>query len=217
MSYTSHTLVQFGGKIQYASGTDVWSCGVRVIEIGPPVVPITDPAGYMAAIKTPLHDWFTAPASRMNAAATIEFLKVNTIDEDGHYADPTTTHQTAFAAGSHGDRASSVPYESCAVYSWETDVARGFASRGRIYPPNVYSLSDGELDSANRVIHATAGVALIDLLTAGATGGSTAVPSVFSKHGFEFHSIFACTVDNLPDRQSRRENAINSVRSRVAV
>lgn len=215
-SYFHHTLVQMGGTITYTSGTDVWSCGIRCVEITGPG-PFPDPAGYMADIKTPLATWFHAAGNKIQASSSLDFLKVNNIDEFGHYTDTTNTNRTDYSPVILGGTTQAVPLESCCVWTWETGRARGPAHRGRIYPPNSYSLSNGEMASAERTAQANAGKALLAVLQAGDTGSGTCQPGVFSSSSSVWFPITGVSVDSLPDRQSRRENKIKGARTLVAI
>jgi hypothetical protein len=110
-----------------------------------------------------------------------------------------------------------MPYDVSAVMTWESDQARGLAHRGRIYPPNVPQLAGGKIIDADVTLIANAGVSLIDLLGAGDAGATTAIPSILSSTDQAFRHIFAVSVDNIPDVQGRRDNAITGSRVTVNV
>jgi hypothetical protein len=217
MTLRPHTLVQFGGLIHFGGGgVDEWSCGVRLLTLDGNL-PIADPAAYMDSIAAPLLAWFRDSDSDMSSAADISFVKVNNIDAAGHYSDPSGTNEHIYASAQSGSKSNALPFTTSVVYTWESDHSRGPAHRGRIYPPNVPDMTAGLIDTTNRLKHANAGVALIDVLGSGDAGATTAVPSIMSNIDQAFRHIFKVSVDNLPDRQKRRQNAVTPTRVTVDV
>lgn len=212
-----HTLVQFGGGLHYQSGGDeIWSCGVRLLTLAGNL-PIADSETYMNSVAGPLLTWFKASTSSMNNQASLKFVKVNKIDAAGHYSEPGTPFTHFYAANQMGNAPMTLPFDSCCVFTWESDQAAGPAHRGRIYPPNSFTVSGGKISSDDRTFHANAGKALIGLLGAADAGDTTAVPSIMSNIDQAFRHIFAVSVDDLPDQQRRREAAIASSRTTVSV
>lgn len=143
MTYPVHALLRMSGR--WFAGEE-WSCGLRLMT--------TDNAAtegqWLEAQESVLEDlvplcnaWFTRSGSSISNKARLDQIGLNTIDPDGKYANPGQPndyfHPSATApTGSSGDN--TWP-QLTTVISLRTDVERGRATHGRIYPPTAVAPS----------------------------------------------------------------------------
>ena len=206
VAYPQHLLCAFGGELNGSGGdAEIWQCGIRGI---PGVADsYSDLPAMLTAITGRLKTWFALPASRMSSSSTLNWVKLNEIGPDGKYVNPVTN--ISDFSGVAGGVASTVPEILTLCISWTTGLSRGYAHRGRIYPPaalnsgpSMYAVDneDGQLVDAGKA-----------LLTAVAGDGTSAYrgiePRVVSSHG-AINIITGVTVGNVLDVQRRRKNAL---------
>jgi hypothetical protein len=137
--YEPHTLLSFGGALY---DQEQWTCGLRMKK-GTRAFGIGPGGGtWEQALTDVVADLRTFFASSLfNTSTKIDWVKINDIDEQGHYQDKSTTH-VRLLSGTSGANAqikgtSTVlvaPQLSLAV-SLLTDRDRGVGSRGRIFLP----------------------------------------------------------------------------------
>lgn len=154
MAYKPHYLVQFGGALY---GSEIWSCSFRM----------ANALGTMPApIDTVLDDLLGDVKAFINTATfsqavTLNFVKMNPIDELGHYADKTRTYERILSGTGTGllntvsGTGGSFPPPQCAIVaSLRTNRLRGVGSAGRFYLPAPTAVgsvgSNGLLPIANR-------------------------------------------------------------------
>lgn len=214
-TYTPHLLVAFGGGWS-DSTTEVWECTLRArVQSGDDPTAF-DSDTYLAAVEGPLATWFAAGTSSMAGHATLKWIKCNAILANGKYAKPTTSVFDYGTPPVGGGPSLGMPGFCTLAYTWETGLARGRAHRGRMYPPNAWTLATAfTVSSTNAASNAAAGAALLHALDNGASGEPTQelVFGIFSGLDASHHDITAVTSDNIFDVQRRRKNRIPSVRS----
>lgn len=219
MPYAPHALVQFGGALASVSGpSEQWSCTVRVWQESTPGSGtggfLTDPAGYLAAIVTPLQNWITTSTNKVPGDVTLTYIKANNINSAGHYNEPTTHQIAASALGAAV--AQGVPAFCCVAFTWETGLARGKAHRGRVYTPNYgYKVQAGsQLGSTDASAAAQSGKNLLTALTQNVlTPTAYRVAPVVASSSGAINRVTGVSVDNIYDVQRRRKNHLTGTRS----
>lgn len=218
-TFYPHTYVGFGGTLNTgATYPEIWTCGVRVIDVAAGALPLADPQGYADEIATTLQAWYThAPSGGgqqgFPATATLEWLKVNNILPDGKYADGITHgHNYSPAVPGAVTVAGHVfqPDIMSLAISWTTDYKRARAGKGRIYLPN-YHVAMLEPGGMTTQVGYTSywlatGQALLDVLRNSA-GTHQATPVICSTFG-DHHPITGVRVGSTLDVQRRRKSAV---------
>lgn len=230
MPYPRHALLQFGGTIGPANNTyEEWSCGIRVRYDNSPGVDrdltADEQEEYLTDTAVPALQDFVTGTSLITGDARVTFAKFNAIDSAGHYVNDTTTEYN-FPGNGIAFSGSTIRYPSqvSIVATFETEVRRGYANRGRIYLPTpniLMNATSGTLDIADCATLATEVAAFVaDLKTSDQSMGINFAPAVVSKSGGAegtWNEITAVSVDNVADTQRRRANDIVGVRSRANV
>ena len=214
-TFHPHTYIGFGGTLNSgATYPEIWTCGIRALDVASGAVPIGNPQGYADEIQTTLAAWFgytSVPgAVGFPNTAKLEWLKVNNILPNGKYADPGTHgHNYSPVVAGHGD-SPTVPDIMSLAISWTTDYKRSKGGKGRMFVPN-YNV---QLASAGAMTAATGqtdhwlltGQKLLDVIrNAGGTHQATAI--IASTTG-EFHTITGVKVGSTLDVQRRRKSAV---------
>jgi len=166
MAYPEHYLLAFGGHA--GDVLETWTCGIRMGP-APSALADVDEDGYLVDVAAPaLTTWFNSANARIYSGAKLLWAKFNRINEQGHYADVTTTHEHSFGVGIGGGAVSPIhPLQCCCVLSWRTNAAeRGIASHGRIFSPRPAVTVDaaGDISGGDRVAIAGAAVTLLNTL-----------------------------------------------------
>lgn len=131
--FPKHALVQLvGGWNTVDMANEKWCTNIRVHTGGAAGYYLQDPQGYADAIALTIKTWFTTGSVTRNDTQ-IQQVKVNNINEDGHYVDPVT-HGTALT-GATGTILTSAPAFSTLCMTFETGRTTGLARRGRMYFP----------------------------------------------------------------------------------
>lgn len=225
MTYPNHYLLQFGGT-RATPGEEIWTCTIRMLPV--PVdatYPVADVQAYLEDVcAVALQEWMQRPATLIASTTRLAFAKLNRINSQGAYADPTTVqyfYASPWPGGATGTgTAAMVPQASLAV-TWETDtVSRGLASRGRIYQPSpcvTPSLATGLFDiTAAEGVAASAATLIGDLRGGG--GAGSMVPNIVSDSGAGVaHRIDKVTVDTRVDIIRKRAGSLHPIRSAPAV
>nr|CRY97312.1 hypothetical protein [uncultured prokaryote] len=211
MAYLPHALVAFVGDYSNASlAAESWQFGVRVFAHGDPSPSfLDDPQAYADNIASDIDTWFGAVHGIPNYCR-LQSIKVNNIDPDGHYADPVT-HQHDYSTPPTGPNTSAfLPPQCTVVWSWTTDVARGPAHGGRVYPPtSSWSLAAGAvLSSTQQGQSLDDALALLDILGSQTDTGSVLVTPCVASSMSAMHSIEGVRVGAVVDTQRRRRNQL---------
>lgn len=139
--------VVWGGTLP---GLESWCCSLKLCHVGESVdgaaarlvnnqwIENTTDAAFQAWVDGSLKDsvvaYHSSSALQLAPQARLEFVKMNPINEDGHYQRPNT-FQTSFAPISGGGSSGRVPNQISLVVTLLTNVSRGPASKGRFYLP----------------------------------------------------------------------------------
>lgn len=217
MAYPDHYLLQFGGDLR----GDIWSCGIRLGGTTGVFIPgaLTD-----AQVDSNLSDmaddivaWMDTTGSGWSTASKLRYVKLNRIGTNGRYFDQTKTHVRHFDDLPYPDGAAGqgYPNQVAGVVSWVTNVARGRASKGRIYIPNpTMQTVDttgmfNETGATSTQSVATQAAAFIANLNnqpgVDSLGGAA---SVVSRIDGSVHPIQAVRVGSVPDTMRSRRNAL---------
>lgn len=206
-----HKLV-FGGTL---ATNDTWACSIHMATQDAETE-LDFPA--LSLVRPPLVDWFARGTSFLNQSATLDFIKLNKVNRaDGKYTDSTDAN-TLFndpvlvAGGGHGYG----PPQLSMALTWHTDIVRGRASKGRIYPPssdqNVGTpLVDiaGHVDAAMALAAANSAQELLAELNNATTNLTCCV---WSQVGQQARAIERVSVGRVIDTQRRRRSQLDEVR-----
>lgn len=189
MTYTPHILVQFGGRLY---DIEEWSCSLRMLIDGQSILPDEDLIGWAATnlvdIKNDVAAWFTSAGAANSNKARLDFVKVNAIDDQGHYSDQGNTNAFFYTAGAAptGINVGGFPQETMCV-SLMTAKTRGRGHRGRFFPPTAALTPDslGKVSSA--------------IVTGMATAAATFLTNLNNQPGIDTSNPAVAVVSNLGD------------------
>lgn len=212
MAFAPHTLIAFGGKLtdRVSSVVDIWECTIRAVQLDSHDRPVSNPAGLMNGMADPLATWFTTAANKMSSAASLGYLKVNTIGPDGKYASSGSTNVHDYATGIVGGAAPSHPYTESWCYSWGTAIKRGPGARGRIYPPNgTTQFGDSVIcTGAEQAAFLTSAQNLLKVINIGDGNSAAGAPVIASRVNATNTIITTIRIGRVVDSQRRRRSAI---------
>lgn len=155
-----HGYLQWGGVLP---GNEIWSCGLRVGALDNALGGAFDYSG--EAVEVLLTHYVTAITafhqrvlSMISSRAKLDFVKLNKIGVDGHYADQGNSHVRFLNPKiSGGGPATAPPNQVALALTLTTDVQRGPANKGRIYIPlpTCTVMDDGLItdSEANVIMH----------------------------------------------------------------
>jgi len=124
-----HFYVQWGGKLP---GGEEWSCGFRMLNTG--AHNQADGPNLLIGIGAALAAYHARPQTQISDNAKLSFVKVNSIELDGHYT-LETTNEATYADIAGGGTGNNVPNQMAWAVSLTTGFSRGTAHRGRFYLP----------------------------------------------------------------------------------
>jgi hypothetical protein len=207
--------VQFGGSLlQGATGIEIWSCGVRVVADAATGGFLPDLETYLGNLVTSLSSWFSTSGNGMSTESRLEWIKANNINGDGSYNEAITHSRDITPVVGGQTNVNGVPQFCSVAMTFETGAVRGYAHRGRIYPPNFgYKSTGGFLSTTDRTSVINSGKALLAAINVISNGPTfKAQPAVVSKTN-AWKLITGVSVDNVYDVQRRRKNRVLSVRA----
>lgn len=221
MAYQKHFLFQFGGKL---GGGEIWTCGVRFIRHNSdPITGDPFPSGDLSDMRDDLITWYQKPANKLAQTSTLEWLKCNAINEQGHYINQQTTSVIDFPAVHGGEQPSMGAFLSLAI-TWRTARTRPPGAFGRVYLPNYAVVTDSldpltvSIPQQNAIVNA--GRDLLDVVRQSRTVDGVNVikyiPVVASQVDGSLNIINRIEVGRRLDVQRRRENAIPEVPTGIA-
>jgi hypothetical protein len=210
VSFGPHALCEISGDwTDSDSSREVWTFGLRVIRSGGGH--LNDPDAYIGDCYAALSAWFSNVNNQISAKARLRTLKVNNINPDGTYVDPTT-HFHDYGAGVVGGAAALHPSDMSLVYSWGTSAqSRGPGARGRVYPPNptIAMATAFSISSANQTVAVNAAKALLTVFARDSDGdGHLINPVIASRINGKINVIDQVKVGLVYDVQRRRRNRI---------
>jgi hypothetical protein len=215
-NWPAHALVQLSGDIAGSGPTtydEIWSCNLRVVSDSDGFLGFPDEAATAFAAK--FGAWWGGIASNMSGAARLKEIKVNNITPAGHYQDAVT-----WSAGV-GPGVGATPQGTCPAFvtvcwSWTTAKARGSASNGRIYLPNMWGTIGGGsvITGAVQTSMVASAKSFLDCVRTATTPLNGPIhPAVVSPGGLRIgpgmNRITGVRVGRVIDVQRRRKNAIN--------
>lgn len=200
-----HKLV-FGGSL---ATTETWACSIHMMTADLETV---DPLTAIEAMDPPLRTWFTKIESYINQAARLEWIKLNKINKpDGLYADAgaaNTFYPNPLMVPNAVHPYGSPQLSQCISFS--TDVVRGRASKGRIYPPSITNGIGGSFVESNGLINTNQTGAMADAAQILLAELNNATPNltcvVWSQVGQVGRAIETVRVGRVVDTQQRRRN-----------
>lgn len=205
-----HRLVIFGTLYG-----DIWNTSLSIVpsalgELGMPEVGDATLTGVAADVNT---GWWQksigSGGTNTIGSAYLVGIKLNRIAPNGRYADnEANTFTYPFPIGANGGSAVIAP-QLTTVATLRTAIARGPASKGRMYLPPSASISslaaDGRLTVPAALLIATSTKTLIDALNARYTGvGRVGVASDVGSGRFEH--VTRVTVGRVVDTMRTRRN-----------
>lgn len=205
MAYPLHYLFAMSGTLGTGQDSEIWQCNIRGNFIG------TDDQvdGWLNAVKGPVSAWYANVDHLLRNDSALTLLKCNQIGGGGQYENPNTTHEVSVNVS--GASAINTPAFLSVVYSWGTANQRGYASKGRIYPPNCFTpTSNGQerMSAQQQAAHLAAAVALIKAIRQVQSPDNASFgPQVVSSHG-ERSDILTCRIGDVVDVQRRRKNKL---------
>lgn len=223
MFYPFHQLLQIGGYIGGDSHpVEVWTCNIRLITVAPgdttaPIgLSVPRAQAYLTDVVRPALNTWWGSSLYVSEAAKLQFVKVNSLDNNGHYAYPTTVEYFyPDPASGAGPSTNGHPFQVSRVVSWLTDVSRGKASKGRIFLPCATGAVDEETGlTSDGASIALASATFLDALnhTSDDEEALNTRPAVVSglilDGSRQFNYITRVRVDNKLDIQRRRANEL---------
>jgi hypothetical protein len=198
----------FGGAL--FDHTEQWSCSLGVHRwsgstnlVRPDVVsPI-------------IENWFAGSTMRISGAATLDYLKLNEIDTEGHYLDKSNTNAKTWAVpfpkgGIDRTAVGGTVFPQLTVaVSLVTAAQRGYASKGRFFlpVPAIDADQNGRIPGPTAQAMATATASMISSLNRVlSSDGSGWQISVLSSHGAARH-VTGVRIGNVMDTQRRRRES----------
>jgi hypothetical protein len=167
-------------------------------------------------VKDALQAWFLRSSSCICSAAKLSFAKLNAVDLNGHYIDPTTNVYYWPTPVGGGNGATMFPQQCSWAISLTTGLQRGPAHRGRFYSPMPnppLNTADGLTSSALALGAAQSAAALV-IAVADTPGLDALYPwkvLVMSKVGNSgaTHPVTGVEVGRVIDTQQRRRNQLH--------
>lgn len=198
--------LQFGGTLP---GGEIWNSNIFLATQGSEVF---DSPGDLTLLLPPLRDWFGRSTSMIQPTAVLTFVKLNQINKaTGKYANAGDSVGVLLvppqASGGVGEQ---VPQQLTAALTWHTDIARGRASHGRIYPPSTFNLGGGSTLGADGRMTTQAAKGMADsgqeLLAEINNATVNLTACVWSQVGQVARAIERVSCGRIVDDQRRRRN-----------
>lgn len=203
-----HVVLQWGGAMP---GPEIWSNSLRMNKINPSADPLPSQADLNTALQgsfsTALTNFWLAIDNFVGTATTLKFFKANRVGVDGKYIDPTTNEKNM--GGLTGQGGTNRQNQLGQVVTWTTAIARGRASKGRIFTPcNLFVIdaTTGQIPIADAQTIANAAKAFITALNT-AAAPLLLEAAVMSNVGTGVsQEITGTKVGRVTDTQRRRRN-----------
>lgn len=213
----THLLLQWGGTLL---GGEIWSNSLRMA--GPNLG--NDPIGIIphdqvqswleGEVKSEVSTWHSSAGASIHSSCKLTYVKLNYIDINGHYYDPTT-HEYVYPTPVAGATSSPLlPSQCCVVVSLVTGLDRGWAHRGRFYSPApaiTLSPVDGLMDTTKATSIGAAAKVFLESLSdyPGLDPPTSPNAVVMSAKGTgATHPVTGVEIGRVIDTQRRRRNAL---------
>lgn len=222
VTYTPHFLLQMIGT-HGSANPEIWSCGIR---LWAPGYGGLDEVAYQNGVaKDACAAWVARATSKISAFCSLDVIKFNFINAQGHYDDAGNTNQYVYPTPvTGGGGSTSNQYQAAAVLTWRTkEVARGRASRGRIYSPGPTVVTSGGTglfpiaDALGMAQSAQTLLNTLDIAFGEPITGPQLRPHIMSSVDGSHYQIDWVDVDNRLDVQRRRANQLEPAKSTVEV
>lgn len=208
MVWAEHVLLRWGGTL----GDDSWSCGVRIqgapASVGDELFASQQIENAAVVVK----DYYDTNGARFNAVSRLKWVKLNAIDNSGHYVDPNNTNLWEFAGDgiTPPSNAKAAPQTALCI-TLRTDVKRGLAARGRYYIPTAAPVeTNGRISStiATEALNAaTAFISAVNRLGA----LDTHRVGIFSARDQAVNVVTSVAVGDVLDTQQRRRKQMKEI------
>ena len=216
-TYPAHVLVAFGGSLGNPP-LEVWTNSLKLTANFGPVDYMTEEQQelMLPELVTPLSTWMNSADSFISNAASLDWIKVNSIATTGKYMYPQTTGST-LQTPILGGVSIGTSFRSTLALGMYALNARGRGGKGRIYPPAMQIspapkspyISDTDANkiagSFLTLISAINAITLSDDTTWQVTNisaGNASQPAGYSR------PVDHIVVDRVPDTQRRRTNRV---------
>lgn len=172
---SQHMLLQWGGSFRGTSATDpvqeIFSGSLRFQ--GPGIAQADDDQT-LGALALVLRSFWMMTTAYIPTSAWLEQVKWNRINVDGRYASEKT--RGVVVQGVKGTESAGYPHQVAWATTWQSDVVRGKASKGRTFWPTGVPIdtSTGHVNAAFTKNMAQASALLIKNLNAAARTGAFA-------------------------------------------
>jgi len=200
----------FGGAL---FTIEQWSCSIMFANITTDGVPATN----TEQMQPPLQEWFLRPASMINPAATLEFVKLNEVNRaDGKYTNPAQVNESLFLPPvTISGQTVKCPAQITSAITIHSEFARGRGSKGRFYPPSSWDSSPGTLQPDGR-LHPNIAKGMADsaqeLLSELSAAMTPAVAVVWSQAGQIAMPAVRVSCGRVLDTQRRRRSSLDEAR-----
>lgn len=191
-------------------GGEAYATGLNMIETPGGDGGIFGP-GELEPLAAAWSTWFASTGVNIASVAKFELLKANLIDVNGLYANQTETNEIEILPPVLGSSGTNVAPQLTLCHTLTTDAGRGYASKGRIFPPLVSTIlgTDGLVPSGTALAAANATATLINALNA--VSPSRQVGIVSNVGAGAERPVTGVRVGRVMDTQRRRRRSIEEV------
>jgi hypothetical protein len=214
MAYpTSLYRIVLGGTIY----TETWNTS---LSYAPGFLDKPADTSILATLAAATQSWFQQNQTvgvGFTPQAKLVYLKVNRIDTQGHYQDPTAIMHTYPVPLAGGGTASFPPAQLATVVTLKTAFERGLANKGRMYLPCATGYdsvgTDGRATAARALLVANSVAGYVNQVNAAfqawSGGGDAGHVAVFSNIGSgAFHFVTKTAVGRVPDTMRSRRSSL---------
>lgn len=202
----------FGGRLAV---DETWACSIHFCT---GTIETLDDSILLPGYEAPLRDWFTRQYSYIAANATLDYIKFNQVNKsDGKYTASGESNTLVLAVPAVGGLGTkNTPPQLTQAVTWHTDVDRGRASKGRIYPPGNIFLADGAAMGSDGLTNQGFTGLMADsyqeLLSELNAVSAEATACVWSQVGQTARAIERVSVGRVIDTQKRRRKNLGEER-----
>jgi hypothetical protein len=212
-----------GGQVDAGTDVDIWQIGLKVPVTPQFLAPNIPMNAFVDDLQADAIRFWDSLRPYYTAATSLSFVKANVIGVDGFYENKGETFRRDFPERAGVDASNALPSEVAFVVTLLTDVARGLASKGRVYlpaPATAPALTPtGRVGPGYRDACIAAVAQLVrDVGDAPGVDGAAGIgdTSVLSKvREGATRKVTAVRADDTWDTQRRRGNAFVGIKSAV--
>lgn len=198
MAVTGHLYkLSYGGPL---FTLETWSCNMHIVSTDPMTETASD-------FETALTAWFISSTACNNVKSKLAWIKFNEINPvTGKYLSETEADTHFLVTPAPGVGAMQESQLSLCV-SFITEAARGYASKGRVFPPSGTFTLDGLSGQVTAAAALSCAQAMNSLVTT-INGFGQAKVHVFSKTGQTSRQVTGIRVGRILDTQRRRRSQL---------